>query len=173
MAAKQETAEREAAERVANARADQTKQLGETEARNVEAETKRKAAALRAEAEFADAAAERERLKKLAQRPDIQFKYRPFLEKGRFRPTEDARDNRTETLRPMSYTDLKRFGVLNDYKSFAKAGGCGHWGRYQQINDRPIWPCPQREDEFDKYRALFQEFVQLAPIWAETGVLDP
>ena len=178
MAVKQEVAEREAAERVANAKAEQTKQLGEAEAQKIDAETKRKAEAVRAETESLNAKAEQDRLKLLAARPDIQAKYRPFLEKGRFRMNpEKCAGERMDKPGPMSYSDLKALGVLDNHQNFANAGAaqwpCRKGCCYPNQNDRPGWGRPNSQEEFDKYRDRFAEFVQLAPIWAETGVLDP
>lgn len=116
-----------------------------------------------------------EQFKMRAMREDVRAKYKPFLEIGRFRPHR----NRMEAPGPMSYADLKTLGVFDDLKTFVRAGA-GCW-RHQDMpdkcvelgNDRTQWSKPQRDDDFDPYRERFQEFCELAPIWAQDGTLNP
>lgn len=180
--ARQEAARREGIKLVAEARADQELQYGRDEAARVAQETRRELDKHRAEETRKDAEAAQLILVERAKDPTIRTKYRQFLDKGRFRPRPDGKSERLETPAPMSYTDLKELGVFNDYKTFAKAGA-GIWGDNtpgrirlaEEVvpNDRPTWPYPRTEEEFDKYRPLFEEFRSLAPIWAKDGILSP
>lgn len=180
--ARQEAARREAVKLAAEARAEQELQYGRDEAARIAQETRRELDQHRALEARKDAEAVQLALVERAKDPSIRTKYRQFLDKGRFRPRPNGTSVRMETPGPMSYTDLKELGVFNDYKTFAKAGA-GLWagntpGRIRLAsevaqNDRPTWPNPATEEDFDKYRPLFEEFRLLAPIWAKDGTLSP
>ncbi|MBI1826057.1 MAG: hypothetical protein HY287_02445 [Planctomycetes bacterium] len=171
---KQKAAYQQATEKIADAKATQTKALAEQEASNIEAETRRKIASMQTDQQTKDADSEQQHLRTLAARPDIQAKYRPFLDKGRLRPN---REN-LEKPGPMSFAQLKADGVLNNHRLFGLAGA-GWWPTYafadpqERGNDRIRWKKPKTDEDFDTYKPLYEEFMRLAPFWVETGVLAP
>lgn len=155
LAGREEARRREADKTLADAEDDRHRRL--TEAKN----------------QARDSETAQEELQIKASRADVKKKYGPFLELGKFKPVRGKNPERTETALPMSYTDLKAFGVFDDYKTFA-AAGAGKWEhKIRKEVDRPTWPLPTKDPDFDPYKELFRDFCDLAPIWAKDGTLAP
>lgn len=110
---------------------------------------------------------EKERLMSLASDETVQAKYRPFLAKGNqyLGSARGAFNLKKNVLPfPMSYSELIKYGALNDLNNFVNIA-CS------KQNDRPSWPYPKTEADWEKYKELFKEFKELAPIWLEMGFL--
>lgn len=174
--------------------------MAELEAENVRKEAERELAKKRLEDELRQKEAERERaamksaeerkaaqaqldeLKKRAADPAIQAKYQPFLAKGKYRFRLNGGLHGGDPYDypvPASLKNLREVGVLNSVKVFF-ASGAGYAQRFQGYNllgmgnDRPCWPgWPNTEEDWKHVQELYVEFLQLAPIWVETGVLRP
>jgi len=172
----------EAAEEIRRSReqgrkeADQALAEAERERQNALAEDT--AAAKRAEADRIRAGAEAKQrqaqtdvLRARAEDATIQAKYAPFLTRSR----QTVTFFKNETPQPVSVRRIEQLGAHIDYKAFARvgAGHDGKTGSRRGSHGRPTWPYPQTEADFDKYKPLFAEFWELAPIWVQTGVLNP
>lgn len=132
------------------------------------------------------AALKLERVRALAQDAEVQSRYRPFLEKGRFIWGHGSGSRQSDFVdgpaRRSSYNDLVRLGLTRDLKVFINAGigqnyDPGDNVGYQHFaqNDRPLWVSkyPQSDAEWARYRKLFADFAELAPAWREMDVLAP
>lgn len=172
---RQNEARSQATKLIAEARAEQEMQYGRNEVAQIEGETRREIDKRRAQEAAKDADTRQLVLGERAKDPRVKDKYKPFLEKGLFRPPH----HRTERAVPMSYTDLKPLGVFDDLRTFVRAGaGCWHPPGMREVcapygNDRPKWTMPERDEDFDQYQERFDEFCLLAPIWAMNGTLNP
>ena len=144
------------------------------------------------DAELLAARARLEELRKRAAEPAIQALYRPFLSKGKF-PFYDRGTivNRWvlswyDYPQPASLKRLRECGVLKNAAVFWKTGsalpapsGPGMPDKYGYFgqgygNDRPTWHgAPRTEAEAKRIAERYREFLELAPIWVETGVLRP
>jgi hypothetical protein len=159
-------------------------------------ETARKAAdaklaELRAQAANDEAASQERKLKtemrrKKAEDPTIQDRYKPFLAKGRFVFNQDGSGNgRTysDIPAPASLRELREHGVLkNEFTFWATGAALGgnspayKHGYFKQGdgNDRPAWTgYPNTEEDHKLVLERYREFLDLAPIWVEMGVLRP
>lgn len=160
-------------------------------------ETARKAAdaklaELRAQAAKDEAASQERKLKvemlrKTAEDPTIQQRYQVFLAKGRYLfNRQDGPDPAfTDIPAPASLRRLREVGVLdNEFVFWATATGAKHYQHPAQkygykgqgaSNDRPVtWRgFPTTEEEHKLAKDRFNEFLQLAPIWVEMGLLKP
>jgi len=129
--------------------------------------------------------------------PAVQARYQPFLAKGVYRFNAYGGTARTDAKygnrypQPASYSRLQNAGVLNNVATFVKtASGKAHIHQTGQLaprlvqpdndgyagagfsNDRPKWNWyPQGERGWKQAEAMYREFLELAPIWVETGKL--
>ena len=140
------------------------------------AEQMRKRAALEEQAiaeqtRRAEEEANRNTLMSRANDPAVRAKYAPFLTRSRTRV--DFFKN--ETPQPVSVHRIENLGAHIDYKAFARvgAGHNGKTGSRRGRHGRPTWPYPQTEQEFEKYKPMFDEFWELVPIWVQSGDLLP
>lgn len=149
------------------------------------AEVERKRA--QQEEELSRTKAEKERLVVLAKDPNLQRVFLPFLQKGltrivkhdiyqgyHFGPVRGASE-------PLSYTGLAKINALTDFEVFLRAatggsvttGAFNYSGRSVGRNDRTLWSYPRSEQDWVTCRKNFEVFKQLAPVWAELGLLAP
>lgn len=151
-------------------------------------EAEREQARMKAEAESKAAQAKIDELKKRAADPSVQYEYRPFLQKGRFAfhtiyTVNNNPPPRYDLPQPASVKRLRELGALNNALVFWKTGAAhksggnrDKYGYYGQGfgNDRPTWTgFPTTEEEMKHVEELYAEFMHLAPIWVEMGVLKP
>lgn len=124
----------------------------------------------RAEAQKRDLSLQEEalaRLREQAANPAVQSTFDVFVAKGYWQPGSNG--ERTPAPQPVSYSALVQSGVTKSYTTFVSVvTGRHRWGR----NDRPTWEATTTRTK-ERYREEFDLFQQLAPIWAETGVLAP
>jgi hypothetical protein len=123
-----------------------------------------------------------ERLRRLAEDPEVQARYKPFLAKGRYLfdypNTAYFVDGPAQRA---SYNALVKNSITRDLRIFIAAGlGQGrkvpgfNWRSFNR-NDRPLWTTtyPKADAEWARYRRLFLDFQQLAPLWRDMGILAP
>jgi hypothetical protein len=153
---------------IREARKAQLEMLLENERKEIEAESIRKASA-----------AKQKRLRALANDEGIQEKFAPFLADGWWET--GARGSKGMAPRdsepgPISIRRLHRYNAVNNFESFVQvARGVTLGGMMGNANDRPTWPDTPGDDKeaWDRLRADWQLFKELAPIWLETGKLNP
>lgn len=124
-------------------------------------------------------------LRRLAEDLDVQARYKPFLAKGRylFNYTRKSGMLVDGPARLASYNAIVQAGLTRDMRAFIHAGiGRDHYGasttgqlQDYRKNDRPLWstPYPNSDAEWARYRKLFHDFQELAPIWRDMGLLAP
>lgn len=157
-----------------------------------------KLAELRAQAVKDEAASEERKLKaealrKKAADPTVQETYRVFLAKGRYLFTTTSPGCNVRGHQPQysdvpgltSFKRLRETGVLDNAMVFWATGcadandnspACKYGYRWQgHGNDRPVtWRgFPSSEEQATLIRKRFDEFMELAPIWVEMGLLRP
>ena len=132
---------------------------------------------------------EAELRRKKAEDPTIQADYKPFLQKGRFLFQAEMstawswKPDYGDIPAPASYSRLKQLGVLsNEFVFWASGVGSdinditakyGYKGQGFR-NDRTTWTgWPKTEAEHKIIKDRFNQFVELAPIWVEMGLLRP
>lgn len=120
-------------------------------------------------------AAERrkEDLEQLANDKQVQDRYTAFLRPGRY---SFARDKvLAQPPSPASYAALVKRSILSDIQYFAYSI-CGRGDINNRFfnNDRPgRSDFPKSDADWKKYRTLFNDFQDLAPIWRDMGLLAP
>lgn len=150
-----------------------------------------KLADLRAQALKDEAASQERKLKaearrKRAEDPTIQERYQVFLAKGRYLFDDDWNDKKYSDIpAPASLRRLRELGVLKnefvfwatgtadpEYEGPARKYGYKFQGKG---NDRPVtWKgFPKTEEEHARIKERYDEFLELAPIWVEMGLLKP
>ncbi len=130
----------------------------------------------------------REALETKAADPTIIAKFAPFTTRGQLafdRFSETSRSGTTVAgsvwmkqingpSRPASYSKLTQLGATKNVQNFVWFGcDCVNKRRGYPDNDRPVWSYPQNDDEWRYYEELLELFKELAPIWAENGILAP
>lgn len=134
-----------------------------------EAEAREEAARIRLKTQEMEVQTEHDRLVRIATSERVKRKFAPFLSSGRFQPgvlncNYLYRWGKGDREGPISYNMLVKCDALTDVKQFANYAS--HKG-----NDRPRWPKPVSNADWDKMDALLAEFKQYAPIWVEQGLL--
>ncbi len=134
-----------------------------------EAEAQEEAAQIRQKTKEVEKQREHDRLVREATSEGVKRKFAPFLSSGRFQPgilncNYLYRWGKGDREGPISYNMLVKCNALSDVKQFANYAS--HVG-----NDRPRWPKPASNADWDKMDALLAEFKQYAPIWVEQGLL--
>ncbi len=172
LAAVRDRVEQEYREQLAATEARKLKEINAAQLARREAELEGQRAAIESETKLIVTQERLKRLRKLAEDASIQAKYQPFLAKGTYVIGQRTGTGYqpTEPPQPVSYNTLVTANVFTDLKRFVSAG-CGRGTRTR--NDRPRWAYPQSEEDWEKYRAMFEEFRELAPIWLDMGLLAP
>lgn len=130
---------------------------------------------------------ETEMLRKKAEDPTLQQRYQVFLAKGRylFSRQDGPSPQYADIPAPASLRRLREVGVLdNEFVFWATATGGRHFQHPAQKhgyrgqgdnNDRPVtWTgYPTTEEGHKLIRQRYLEFLELAPIWVEMGLLRP
>lgn len=118
-------------------------------------------------------------LQLMAADPALQTRYQAFLAKGRFLfdHTEWEGINKRcfrDPPKPASYSQLAKVGVLSDIRAFVAAiSGQPYRSRSFQHNDRPLQkPAAGRNSEIENTK-WFRDLQQLAPVWRDSGLLQP
>lgn len=162
-------AEAEATLKIAEAEAYAAKLLGEERAKRLKEQAdlakKNLEQIIAAEARKANA----ERLKKLAEDPAIQAKYKALLTPGKFQfntpqgglPRYSARPE------PASLAELSANKWMANAENFARAMSAKPHIDYEWINDRPVPPFPKSTADWTSMDHMLEEFRLLAPIWVE------
>ena len=118
---------------------------------------------------------ERERLKLLAQKKEVQGLFTPFLKKGyqqldsncggRSQYKDGISYYKLDIATPLSFAGLKCQGAFLNPKRLLELAT-------DKNNDRPPWAATlQSEEEFKELQKLFELFKKVAPIWVEMGLL--
>lgn len=164
----------EVQQQLAVAEATKVREIGRTEADRIRSEEDAEQARIDAEAIRIRQQAARERQVKLANDPDIQARFAPFLTPGRRYPARYEGSVRwlerkpwgRTAPRPVSLRELKTGGVLDNFESFVIAATSSKSKTGSQ-NDRPHWPMPATAAEWEARRADFKLFQELIPVWVE------
>lgn len=113
-----------------------------------------------------------ERIRALAEDPNVRDKYSAFLDPGHILFMKNDvyfGKQRTERKVPASLSDLQHNGHLSSAVAFAKAM-CGVGP--MSVNDRRTRAdYPANEQAWKTYDALYREFCELAPEWVRMGLL--
>lgn len=115
---------------------------------------------------------EAKRLRALAQDLVIQSRYSPFLKAGHFQ-FGGLPFRKSDRPLPVSFGELSNKGFLDSVESFAKAMSRSPAPNWSTINDRPTYALPRTTAEWAEMDRLWKQFLQLAPVWIEMGLLRP
>ncbi|MFN0135689.1 MAG: hypothetical protein ACKVS9_06165 [Phycisphaerae bacterium] len=174
IAVEQRQATIEVRQQVAEAEGTKVREIGKSETERVKAEEDAEQARIGAEALRTRQQGERDRVLKLAKDPAVQARFAPFLSPGRRYPAryegsvrwlERKPWGRTPP-RPVSLRELKTGGVLDNLQCFVVAATSSK-SKTSAQNDRPHWPMPTTQAEWEKLQGEFELFQQLAPVWIE------
>ncbi len=179
LSAAREEAERETTEELLGIQRRKDAEIREAQKAQLEIQLESQRKEIEAESIRKAAAAKQERLRTLASDEGIQKKFAPFLADGWWET--GARGSKGMAPRdsepgPISVRRLHRYNAVNDFESFVQvARGVTLGGMMGNANDRPPWPETPGDDKeaWDRLRADWQLFKELAPIWLKDGKLNP
>ena len=178
IAVEQRQATIEVRQQLAEAEGTKVREIGKSETERVKAEEDAEQAQIKAEALRIRQQGERDRVLKLANDPAVQARFSPFLSPGRRYPAryegsvrwlERKPWGRTPP-RPVSLRELKTGGVLDNLQNFVVAAASSK-SKTSAQNDRPHWPMPATQGEWNDRQSDFVLFGELAPVWVELGVV--
>lgn len=154
------------------AEAEQITKLGEAEAEEIRQETANRLAGVQQKKKQLEA----DRLRALAEDPEVQKLYSPFLTEGTFQFTgpPTGASSRSQRPMPVSFGDLNSQGWLASVETFGLAMSTKPYKMlYRDSNDRTARAYPTTSREWDETERLLEQFKLLAPIWIEMKLLRP
>ena len=166
---------REAEEKALKARhdaeADRIARIGEAEAAKMREETDHRLAEIKAEGEQAAA----DRLRAMAEDPQVQKPFSAFLTKGTLQFEYGPYSTASHSERPVSvsFGDLDRNEWLKTPENFARALSSRPYQGHRGDTDRSARAMPEGAKEWEEIDRLLEQFKQLAPIWVEMKLLRP